>query len=841
MESASHAASPRTVLLTPDPSILSGARPQRRALAAIAVVLIVLGLASFWFWIFLEYTPLWYALIVGSEHVEPMLGTSAQELQWIFCGVSIALAAVVASASELVVGLRSWAWPYQRVCRLGPIEFTWVGVSIWLLVIGSIASWALQRLIPDIKEDLDPAQAHFAAPWACVLDDLAFYAGKVSMIPISLLGVPLARSSAMWRLAGLSYEEAITYHRWLGASAVVLTTLHTLGYVIYYLQHTRTGSGLPSLYRRLFSPADGIRGLNPWCDGDDCTGVSNLAGLIAWAAGLLLATASFERVRRACYLLFIQVHQLHYLFFAFTCAHWSMATFYMIIPATFYAADIVLRAVGTYACCGATARVHGSTDDALPSMITLLLPTPAISSSGQSAAAPKAACCPYRSPSTNSITTATLTPTQATEDCPHRLSGIGLAEEDPWAGTTIYLTVRHLSPLRAMGGWTHPFTVAGSVNLHTMDGSARGADGERALLVHITPEARWTKALTKSACRTGTQAGLPGVSVTGPLPAPPHLMHLVRQVVAGHPLLLVGAGSGVTPCLALLRMLASRPLPPRARVRFVVIARFVHLFEALDGFMLPASSADRVTGMPWLTTELHLTRRLKGPSQPPVPAASSHPPPALEQTPPAVPHAFRGGFRLRPLFDSRGDGNLLFLEAVSARYAVADQDMAHQGRRVGRRFEVDEMCTLTGALLGFLMVTWSLMCYPTWDTAVWSRQPTAISGMGTLLLAWLGALLGARLALALTDCVRGRPFGAASTEQESETGDHIAPPCEPAQPAFRVTLDSNGKRPAMADCHKVFACYNKFLAAAGGPETLLEHLDASLPTQVRLLRLTHPM
>ena len=238
MESASHAASPRTVLLTPDPSILSGARPQRRALAAIAVVLIVLGLASFWFWIFLEYTPLWYALIVGSEHVEPMLGTSAQELQWIFCGVSIALAAVVASASELVVGLRSWAWPYQRVCRLGPIEFTWVGVSIWLLVIGSIASWALQRLIPDIKEDLDPAQAHFAAPWACVLDDLAFYAGKVSMIPISLLGVPLARSSAMWRLAGLSYEEAITYHRWLGASAVVLTTLHTLGYVIYYLQHT---------------------------------------------------------------------------------------------------------------------------------------------------------------------------------------------------------------------------------------------------------------------------------------------------------------------------------------------------------------------------------------------------------------------------------------------------------------------------------------------------------------------------------------------------------------------------------------------------------------------------
>ena len=29
------------------------------------------------------------------------------------------------------------------------------------------------------------------------------------MIPISLLGVPLSRSSALWRMAGLSYEEAI--------------------------------------------------------------------------------------------------------------------------------------------------------------------------------------------------------------------------------------------------------------------------------------------------------------------------------------------------------------------------------------------------------------------------------------------------------------------------------------------------------------------------------------------------------------------------------------------------------------------------------------------------------
>ena len=43
------------------------------------------------------------------------------------------------------------------------------------------------------------------------------------MIPISLLGVPLSRSSALWRMAGLSYEEAI--HVRLGAVGTLTQTL----------------------------------------------------------------------------------------------------------------------------------------------------------------------------------------------------------------------------------------------------------------------------------------------------------------------------------------------------------------------------------------------------------------------------------------------------------------------------------------------------------------------------------------------------------------------------------------------------------------------------------------
>ena len=877
---------PRTVLLTPEgPSTASRAR---NTLATLSIFVTLLGLATCWFWIFLEYTPLWWTLMIGSEDdngtiTEPVMGQSARDWQWTLSGAGIVLAAVAASASELLVGPRAWAWPYRRIGKLRSVEFTWVSVSIWLLVLGSIGSWLGQRLVPEIYEEVTGREDdRFALPWVMVLDGISFYAGKVSMIPISLLGVPLSRSSAMWRLAGLSYEEAITYHRWLGAAAVILTTVHTLGYCTYFLQHTRTGSGLPSLYKRLFSQEDGIRGLNPWCDGEYCMAVSNLAGLIAWAAGFLLALASFERVRRARYLRFIQIHQLHYLFFGFTAAHWSFGSFYMIPSAVFYAADSVLRWRGSYACTRATVRVHGSTDAALPSMVTLILPVPSPvrSSRGQR--------CPYRAPA------------QSTEACPHGLSSTATAsqttagdeaEEDPWAGTTVYLTVRSLSPLRAMGGWTHPFTVAGSVALNAKDGTTCS----RALLVNITPEGGWTKALAKRVAHKGTHVHLPGCNVTGPLPAPPHLMHVVRMAAAGHPLLLVGAGSGVTPCLALLRMLASRSLPPSARVRFLVIARSTHVLEALDGFMLPGTNG--VTGVPWLSTELHLTRKIQGPkavedadgsrdtpsrgheSGANLLSAGSQPPsqafPSVNSAAPPrewLSHAFRGGFRLSPVFDSCG-GSLLSLKALPVPHTVLDKDgengrLQHHARSaasaspaLGRCFAADEMSTLVGALLGFLIVTWPLLALPTEDTAVWASQPTVISGLGSLLLAWLGALLGARLALALADTVRwaawrrvsGEPTAAESDGQEVGSAA-VTDPSQRENGATESTLNvhlaSNGARPDMADSIKSFAAEGRredgrgerqFLAAAGGPETLLDLLRSSLPVDVRLTRLTHPM
>ena len=167
----------------------------------------------------------------------------------------------------------------------------------------------------------------------------------------------------------------------------------------------------------------------------------------------------------------MQVHQLHYLFFGFTCAHWSYALFYMLPSATFYAADVVLRLHSTYTCAAATARVHGKDGG----MMTLLLPVP---DSAADATRIAAQGCPYL----QGLSSRATLPARAA-------AGTGAWVEpscapDPWAGTTCYLRTRGLSQMSDMGGWSHPFTVAGSVALPS-------AGAERALLVHIAPERRW--------------------------------------------------------------------------------------------------------------------------------------------------------------------------------------------------------------------------------------------------------------------------------------------------------------------------------------------------------------
>ena len=464
-------------------------------------------------------------------------------------------------------------------------------------------------------------------------------------------------------------------------------------------------------------------------------------------------------------------------------------------------------------------------------MVTLLLPVPA---SAADATVVDTGGCPFlqrhkgnppRSPPLSSLApTAAVEPSFAT---------------DPWAGTTCYLQIRGLSPLRSMGGWSHPFTVAGSIALKNTNSAA-----SRALLVHIAPERNWTLSLTRTASKAGGGADvrMADVSVTSPLPAPPHLEHLAYSVSMGKPLLVIGAGSGVTPGVALIRMLASRTLPATARVRLVVIVRSMHVAEALDGYMLPAS-ADGATGLPWLTTELHLTRRATGADD------AGHTSSTQVTT---TAHGFQGGFRL----STAGENEL---KAITAPYCLADiPNLVGDGvaRFTGvsmpcasRRVATNELVTLLGAFFGFIAVTWPLVGAAADAPAPWSYKPTSVSGMGALLLGWFCAMAGAWIALLLCDaityCSAALTNTAASTAEDLEISSEEVT----STTSLIVPLTSNGSRPCMKARLEDFADQvtsagsdaGEMLVAAGGPQALFISMKKTLPTHVRVQRLTHPM
>ena len=88
--------------------------------------------------------------------------------------------------------------------------------------------------------------------------------------------------------------------------------------------------------------------------------------------------------------------------------------------------------------------------------------------------------------------------------------------------------------------------------------------------------------------------------------------------------------------------------------------------QALDGFMLPDAYGN--TGVPWLTTEIHLTRK----ALPPSTATATTPPAASPAACTGGAHAFRGGFRLATLTEAESQGTVL--RAVSAARAPTLRD-----------------------------------------------------------------------------------------------------------------------------------------------------------------------
>ena len=89
-----------------------------------------------------------------------------------------------------------------------------------------------------------------------------------------------------------------------------------------------------------------------------CTHINNLAGLIAWLAGLLIWATSVAQARRKDYARFFAVHHLHFVFTGFACAHWPPYVCFAAPMVVFHASDFALRSRLAHACVAAAARTH---------------------------------------------------------------------------------------------------------------------------------------------------------------------------------------------------------------------------------------------------------------------------------------------------------------------------------------------------------------------------------------------------------------------------------------------------------------------------------------------------
>ena len=164
---------------------------------------------------------------------------------WVALDTSVVLAAVVSAGDVTPVispAARTVTQPSRYrssrlrcLARLG-VESGWLRAPFALAVVLSMYAWLelgvhQQGQRYDWGRGFVPAEHHGRQFWQQWMQKSALYAGVASLVPLTLLGLPLGRSAAMWRVAGLAYEEAVALHRGLGHLTMALLTLHAVGYL----------------------------------------------------------------------------------------------------------------------------------------------------------------------------------------------------------------------------------------------------------------------------------------------------------------------------------------------------------------------------------------------------------------------------------------------------------------------------------------------------------------------------------------------------------------------------------------------------------------------------------
>ena len=502
------------------------------------------------------------------------------DLQWLVCCAGLVLAAVgsvgleIHSRAGLEVHARSGDEVRARDTpeagkarrRLAAANGDVVGAVAMAVVAAVVLSWhvvgigrhrKLGRPVP-LKRWFGRSKRFRPVD---ALYDHAFQLGWDAMVPMSLLGVPTARVSALCRGAGLPYELAVKYHRWLGVATLVLIFGHFALFCLAWGVDRGAAHAWDEVLQACHQYGSSVASLRASkLLARSCTGISNFFGLTALLAGAVLGVGSLEVVRRRNYDAFITSHQIHAVWWFFACCHWPGCVAFCFPAIVFYGADAAHRRFRASASAAVAVRAHRATEGDRVLVATVAAPRP------------------------------------PTGGCPF------LRKADDACGATIYVQAPRLDALV----WK-PFTVAGVVE--------DPRTGARAALVHVFDtgaEDRWTRKLCVAAAKAPTLE----LRFRGPMPRAPDAHE--RAALAGTPALLVGAGSGMTPALAFLRNVRDAldgGDASRVKIRLVLVVRDAALLECCDAFVLPRGP-DGATAEPWLSTEVHVTRAVFEPREP---------------------------------------------------------------------------------------------------------------------------------------------------------------------------------------------------------------------------------
>ncbi|KAF9305719.1 hypothetical protein BGZ74_009168 [Mortierella antarctica] len=160
-------------------------------------------------------------------------------------------------------------------------------VKYWILVGALIImkiGWVLVSVLPRYKRYYEKNHAYGGTGLV-----IGVSGGYAAIASCGLILFLVLRRSMLHAL-GFTYAEILPLHRWLGVAIVFWSTIHTIGYIMYY--------DFKNSLAEEFN----------FDDHDRAT--MNICGCIAFAALLILAVASIPQVRRMFYRVFMAVHRV---------------------------------------------------------------------------------------------------------------------------------------------------------------------------------------------------------------------------------------------------------------------------------------------------------------------------------------------------------------------------------------------------------------------------------------------------------------------------------------------------------------------------------------------------